>query len=130
MTRLQTDRIDVLNLDATAEAQTPLEDTLATAEWLIEQGKVRALGSVGHTPAQLVEARILSSSGYPRFSALSVPFNVLRQGAFDQDLRLVAGAQGIAVTPSQPLEHGYLSGMHRTRSQVAASVRGSQLARR
>ncbi len=128
LTRLQTDRIDVLYLDATAEAQTPLEDTLATAEWLIEAGKVRALGSVGHTPAQLVEARILSSAGYPRFSALSVPFNVLRQGAFDQDLRLVAGAQGIAVTPSQPLEHGYLSGMHRTRSQVAASVRGSQLA--
>ncbi len=128
LTRLGTDRIDVLYLDTTLDTQTALEDTLATAEWLIEAGKVRALGSVGHTAAQLVEARILASAGYPRLTALSVPYNVLRQSSYDGDLRLVAGAQGIAVTPSQPLEHGYLSGMHRSRSQIAASVRGSQLA--
>ncbi|MFM9726410.1 hypothetical protein ACKI1L_38445, partial [Streptomyces scabiei] len=52
----------------------------------------------------------------------------LRQGEFDGDLRLVAGAQGIAVTPSQALEHGYLAGAHRSRSHLAASVRGAQLA--
>lgn len=126
--RLQTDRIDVLYLDAAGAASVPLEDTLATAEWLIESGKVRALGSAGHSAAQLVEARILASAGYPRLTVLDVAYNVLRQGEFDGDLRLVAGAQGIAVTPSQALEHGYLAGVHRSRSQIAASVRGSQLA--
>lgn len=128
LTRLRTDRIDVLYLDATSDSQASLEDTLATAEWLVEAGKVRALGSFGHSASQLVEARILASAGYPRLTALDVPYNVLRQGEFDGDLRLVAGAQGIAVTPSQALEHGYLAGAHRSRSQVAASVRGSQLA--
>lgn len=128
LTRLQTDRIDVLYLDATSTAQGPLEDTLATAEWLIESGKVRALGSLGHSAAQLVEARILASAGYPRLTVLDVPYNVLRRDEFDGDLRLVAGAQGIAVTPSQALEHGYLAGAHRSRSQITASVRGSQLA--
>lgn len=127
LTRLQTDRIDVLYLDASGE-QSPLEDTLATAEWLIGAGKVRALGSVGHSAAQLVEARILASAGYPRLTVLDVPYNVLRQGDFDGDLRLVAGAQGIAVTPSQALEHGYLAGAHRNRAGVAGSVRGMQLA--
>lgn len=128
LTRLGTDRIDVLYLDATGDTTTAVEDTLATAEWLIESGKVRALGSVGHTAAQLVEARILASAGFPRLTVLDVPYNVLRRGDFDDDLRLVAGAQGIAVTPSQALEHGYLSGAHRSRARVTSSVRGSQLA--
>ena len=45
-----------------------LEDTLATAEWLVESGKVRALGAIGYTAAQLVEARIFASAGYPRIT--------------------------------------------------------------
>lgn len=128
LTRLQTDRIDVLYLDATSDDVTSLEDTLATVEWLIEAGKVRAVGAFGHSAAQLVEARILASAGYPRFTVLDVPYNLLRQSDFEGDLRLVAGAQGIAATPSQALEHGYLAGVHRDRSHIAYSVRGIQLA--
>ena len=126
--RLGTDRIDVLSLDGTSDRTTMLEDTLATAEWLVESGKVRAVGATGYRAAQLVEARILSAAGYPRFTVLDVPYNVLRRDEFDGDLRLVAGAQGIAVTPSQALEHGYLSGMHRDRDHVGGTVRGRQLA--
>ena len=128
LTRLGTDRIDVLYLDAVADTTTALEDTLATAEWLIETGKARALGAIGYTAAQLVEARIFASAGYPRITVLDVPFNVLRRHEFDSDLRLVAGAQGMAVTPSHALEHGFLSGRHRTRVRGSLSVRGAQLA--
>jgi aryl-alcohol dehydrogenase-like predicted oxidoreductase len=99
--RLDTDRIDVLYLDAHAGDAAPLEDTLATAEWLVDSGKVRALGAYGYAATQLVEARILSSAGYPRLTVLDVPYSVVRQDELDGDLRLVAGAQGMAVTPSQ-----------------------------
>ncbi|WEK14007.1 MAG: aldo/keto reductase [Candidatus Microbacterium phytovorans] len=128
LTRLQTDRIDLLYLDASADGKTALEDTLATAEWLVEAGKVRALGAYGHSAAQLVEARILASAGYPRLTVLDVPYNILRRGDLDGDLRLVAGAQNIAVTSSQALEHGFLAGAHRSRERVASTVRGVQLA--
>lgn len=128
LTRLRTDRIDVLYLDAVADSKTALEDTLATAEWLVESGKARALGAVGYTAAQLVEARIYASAGYPRISVLDVPFNVLRRHEFDSDLRLVAGAQGMAVTPSHALEHGFLAGRHRSRAKAGLTVRGAQLA--
>ncbi|KAA9111048.1 aldo/keto reductase [Microbacterium rhizomatis] len=128
LTRLRTDRIDVLYLDAGTDRTTALEDTLATAEWLVEAGKVRALGAVGYTAAQLVEARILASAGFPRIMVLDVPFNVLRRNDFDADLRLVAGAQAMAVTPSHALEHGFLSGRHRARTRVNLSVRGAQIA--
>lgn len=128
LTRLRTDAIDVLYLDATADSKTTLEDTLATAEWLIDSGKVRAIGAVGYTAAQLVEARIFSSAGFPRITVLDVPFNVVRRHEFDDDLRLVAGAQGMAVTPSHALEHGFLAGRHRTRARGSLSVRGAQIA--
>jgi hypothetical protein len=70
LTRLRTDRIDVLYLDA-ATGPIELEETLATAEWLVESGKARALGAAGFTAAQLVEARIYVSAGYPRISVLA-----------------------------------------------------------
>ena len=127
LTRLRTDRIDVLYLDA-ATGPMDLEETLATAEWLVESGKARSLGAAGFTAAQLVEARIYVSAGYPRITALDVPFNVLRRHEFDADLRLVAGAQGMAVTPSHALEHGFLAGRHRTRLRGGLSVRGAQIA--
>src|ERR687897_962381 len=65
LTRLGTDHIDVLYLDASG-TDSPLEDTLATAEWLLPAGKARALGAFGFTAERLVEARILASAGYPR----------------------------------------------------------------
>ena len=126
LTRLRTDRIDLLYLDATSGTPS-LEETLATAAWLVEAGKVRRLGAFGFRAEQLVEARILSSAGYPHLTVLDVPYNVLRRDEFSGDLRLVAGAQSMVLTPSHPLEHGFLAGGVRRREQIR-SVRGAQLA--
>lgn len=128
LSRLGVERIDVLYLDARADDGVALEDTLATAEWLVDTGKVGALGACGYTATQLVEARILSSAGYPRITVLDVPYNVLRRSEFDGDLRLVAGAQQMAVTPSHALAHGFLAGTQRSRPREVRSVRGAQLA--
>lgn len=124
--RLHTDRIDILYLDASAETPA-LEPLLATAEWLVGAGKVRAIGAHGFRAEQLVEARILSSAGFPRITVLDVAYNVLHRSDFDADLRLVARAQGVAVTPSRALEHGFLAGRHRSRDAAVTSVRTAQL---
>ncbi|MGO1770749.1 MAG: aldo/keto reductase [Microbacterium sp.] len=128
--RLGTDRIDVLYFDASELDHVPLEEALATAGWLVDNGKVRVVGAYGLTANQLVEMRILASAGYPRIPVIDVPYNAMRREDFEGDLRLVARAQGIAVTPSHPLEHGFLTGRHRSRQQVASSTRGSQLVER
>jgi aryl-alcohol dehydrogenase-like predicted oxidoreductase len=127
LTRLGTDRIDVLYLDAGADSGASLDDVLATAEWLIDAGKALAIGAYGFTAERLVEARILASAGYPRITVLDVPYNVLRREDFEGDLRLVAGAQSMAVTPSHALQHGFLSGRHRSRARTGLTVRGAQL---
>ena len=126
LNRLGVECIDVLYLDGTVDDGSALEDTLATAEWLVETGKVRVLGACGFSPERLVEARILASAGYPRIEVLDEPYNLLRRVGFEGDLRLVAAAQGLAVTPSHALEHGFLSGRHRSK-QSLQGVRGMQL---
>ncbi len=127
LTRLRTDAIDILYFDAGPSGEVVLDDVLATAEWLVDAGKVRALGAFGFSAERLVEARILSSAGYPRITVLDVAYNVLRRADFEGDLRLVAGAQNVAVTPSHALQHGFLSGHHRNKSRAGLSVRGAQL---
>lgn len=125
--RLGTERIDVLYLDGTLDEGSNLEDVLATGEWLVETGKVGVLGAFHWSAERLVEARILSAAGYPRIEVIDEPYNLLRRSAFEGDLRLVAGAQGLAVTPSHALEHGFLSGRHRSKAAALHGVRGSQL---
>ncbi|MGF3055682.1 aldo/keto reductase [Microbacterium sp. YY-01] len=126
LTRMNIDTIDVLYLHAKDDA-TALDDTLATAEWLVEAGKVRTIGVRGFDAVRLVEARILASAGYPLIEVLDAPYNLLRRAAFDGDLRLVAAAQSLAVTPSHALEHGFLAGHHRTRADTRQGARGLQL---
>jgi aryl-alcohol dehydrogenase-like predicted oxidoreductase len=126
LTRLGTDRIDVLYLDGTGEPAA-LDDTLATAEWLVSSGKARALAAYGFSAEQLVEARIFSSAGYPRFTVLDAPYSVMRRGDLDGDLRLVAGAQGIAVTPSHAVERSLLAADAPSAVRIVArAVRPSQ----
>lgn len=127
LTRLGVERIDVLYLDATLDQTSNLEDTLATVEWLREAGKIGTLGAFRFTPERLVESRILASAGYPRIDVLDEPYNLIRRDAFEGDLRLVAGAQNLAVTPSHALEHGFLSGRHRSKVMMSRGVRGEQL---
>src|SRR5690606_4326990 len=119
LTRLGVERIDLLYLDATLDRTTNLEDTLATVEWLRESGKIAAVGAFRFSPERLVEARILSSAGYPRIEVIDEPYNLVRREVFEGDLRLVAGAQNLAVTPSHALEHGFLSGRHRSKSSIS-----------
>jgi aryl-alcohol dehydrogenase-like predicted oxidoreductase len=126
LTRLGIDRLDVLYLDASLDAATDLEDTLATVEWLREAGKISAVGGFRFAPERLVEARILAAAGYPRIEVLDEPYNLLRRDPFEGDLRLAAAAQSLAVTPSHALEHGFLSGRHRSKSS-AVGVRGQQI---
>jgi aryl-alcohol dehydrogenase-like predicted oxidoreductase len=127
LTRLGAERIDVLHLDATLDQRTNLEDTLATVEWLRDAGKIGAVGAFGFAPERLVEARILAAAGYPRIEVLDEPYNLIRRQTFEGDLRLVAGAQSLAVTPSHALEHGFLSGRHRSKALMSQGVRGEQL---
>ncbi|QNE33834.1 aldo/keto reductase [Leifsonia shinshuensis] len=120
--RLQTDHIDLLYFHDD-DPDVPLEDSLATAEWLIETGKVRYLGASNFSAERLIEARILASAGLPKFVAIQTQYNLMHRAEFESALRIVAAAQGLAVMPYYALANGFLTGKYRSKSDLSADAR-------
>ncbi|WP_426624619.1 aldo/keto reductase [Leifsonia sp. McL0607] len=120
--RLQTDRIDLLYFHDD-DPEVPLEDSLATAGWLIESGKVRYLAASNFSADRLIEARIMASAGLPKFVAIQTQYNLMHRAEFESALRIVAAAQGLAVMPYYALANGFLTGKYRSKSDLSADAR-------
>ena len=120
--RLQTDHIDMLYFHDD-DPDVPLEDSLATAEWLVETGKVRYLGASNFSADRLIEARVLASAGLPKFVAIQTQYNLMHRAEFESALRIVAAAQGLAVMPYYALANGFLTGKYRSKSDLSADAR-------
>jgi aryl-alcohol dehydrogenase-like predicted oxidoreductase len=125
LTRLGRDHIDILGFNGD-DVQVPLEESLATAEWLIDSGKVRYLALAGYSAERLIEARILAATGLPKVIAIEAHYNLMHRAEFEGDLRIVASAQSLAVLPAFPLASGFLTGKYRSKTDVGTTVRGAR----
>jgi aryl-alcohol dehydrogenase-like predicted oxidoreductase len=109
--RLQTDYIDLYwlhNWDAT----TPIEETMAALDTLVQAGKVRYIG-VSDTPAwKIVEANMLARfRGWSSFVGLQIEYSLLERSV-EQELVPMAQEFGLGITPWSPLKGGVLSGKY------------------
>lgn len=127
LARLGTDHIDLLYFHDEDPA-VPLEDSLATVEWLMDSGKVRHLAAANFTGERLIEARVLSATGLPKLVGIQARYNLLQRDDFESSVRIVAAAQGLSVMPSRALAGGYLTGKYRSRAHLAANARGREVA--
>jgi aryl-alcohol dehydrogenase-like predicted oxidoreductase len=122
--RLQTDRIDVY-LTHRPDPETPIEETLRAFERLIEQGKVRAIGSSNGSAAQLREALDTSAAKrLPRFEVHQPEYNLYDRASYEGPLRDLCIAEGIGVITYYSLASGFLSGKYRSKEDLGKSVRG------
>ena len=88
---------------------------------------MRYLAATGFSPARLVEARILASTGLPRFIGLQQEYSLLNRRAFEGDAELVARGQRLGVLAYYALGNGFLTGKYRSRSDFIGG--GSRAAR-
>lgn len=125
--RLGTDYIDLLyfHLD---DPRVPLEESLGAVDALIRRGQVRYLAATNFTAERLMEARVLSANGLPKFVALETHYNLVRREPFESSLALVTHSQGLAVMPYFALGHGFLAGRYRTKAEAAGSARAARAA--
>ncbi|WP_248305658.1 aldo/keto reductase [Agromyces sp. H66] len=128
LTRLRTDRIDILFLHGDDPA-VPLEESLGAVGALVAEGKVRSIGASDFPPERLIEARVLAANGLPRFEVLTTAYNLMQRRPFEGAMELVAHAQGLAVLPYFALANGFLGGQVRRRSDVRRDLRGERVAR-
>lgn len=120
LTRLGTDYID-LYFHHTPDPATPLEETLSALGALIEQGKVRYIGSSNYAGWQLAHAEHLGRALGHRYIAAENHYNLLDRRA---ELEVLPAARefGLGVLPYFPLANGLLTGKY-TRSQAPADGR-------
>jgi aryl-alcohol dehydrogenase-like predicted oxidoreductase len=109
--RLRMDAIDVYQMHEPDE-RTPIEETLAALNELVEEGKVRYIGSSNYDAPQIQEAdRVARERGTVRFVAAQNRYSLVRREAEDE-LLPTCERLGIGMLPYFPLESGLLTGKY------------------
>jgi aryl-alcohol dehydrogenase-like predicted oxidoreductase len=110
--RLQTDWVDLYQYHR-PDGVTPIEETLGALDELVEQGKVRHLGSSNFDASLVEEAdRIARERGWARFVSAQNRYSLLEREA-ERELLPTCERLGIGVLPYFPLASGRLTGKYR-----------------
>jgi aryl-alcohol dehydrogenase (NADP+) len=110
--RLGTDYIDLYQLHGD-DLATPLDETLAAFDHLVQVGKVRYVGCSNYPAWRLARAVGRSEvRGFARYDCVQPRYNLLFR-AFERDLFPLCEQEGIGMIPYNPLAGGFLSGKHR-----------------
>ncbi len=125
--RLQTDHID-LYLSHYPDPQVPIEETLRAYETLIQQGKVRAIGSSNYDAAQLRAAlNVAAEKQLPRYEVHQPEYNLYDRAGFEGALRDLCLQEGLGVITYYSLASGFLSGKYRSEADLQQSARGTRV---
>jgi aryl-alcohol dehydrogenase-like predicted oxidoreductase len=115
--RLRTDVIDIYLMHQW-DGVTPLEETLAALDTLVEQGKVRYVGCSNFSGWHISNAlAIAERERRPRFVTQQIHYTLEAREA-EYELLPISVDQGLGVMVWSPLAGGLLSGKHR-RNQAA-----------
>ncbi|MEX1079346.1 MAG: aldo/keto reductase [Homoserinimonas sp.] len=109
--RLQTDWIDLYQLHQ-PDPLTPIEETLATLDDLISEGKVRYIGHSNLAGWQIAEAQFTAQlNGHPEFVSAQNEYSLIVRDAEVEVLPAVR-AYGLGFLPYFPLYNGLLTGKY------------------
>jgi aryl-alcohol dehydrogenase-like predicted oxidoreductase len=110
--RLQTDRIDLYQAHEW-DGQTPLEETLAAFDALVQSGKVRYVGCSNYTGWQLMKAlAVADRREATRYVSQQIHYTLQARDA-EAELVPVSVDQGLGILVWSPLAGGLLSGKYR-----------------
>jgi len=110
--RLRTDVVDLYQYHR-PDGVTPLEETLGAMSELVDEGKVRFVGSSNFEAARVAEAdEVARKRSWHRFVSAQNEYSLLEREV-EEDLLPVCERLGIGVLPYFPLASGLLTGKYR-----------------
>ena len=122
--RLQTDYIDLYQTHR-PDPGTPEEETLSAYAQLVQQGKVRAIGTSNYTADQLKSSLAISRQRqWPRYESLQPNYNLYDRSDYEQNLEAVCLRESVGVIPYFSLAAGFLTGKYRSEADLAQRARG------
>jgi aryl-alcohol dehydrogenase-like predicted oxidoreductase len=120
--RLGTDWIDLYQVHEW-DGQTPLEETLAALDSLVNSGKVRYIGASNYTGWQLMKALgVADRLGLTRFVSQQIYYSLQARDA-ESELVPVSIDQGLGILVWSPIAGGLLSGKYRRNREAPAGSR-------
>src|SRR4051794_18045212 len=126
--RLGTDWIDLYQIHR-PDPQTDVEETLGALTDLVQQGKVRYIGSSSYSGSQIVEAQwVARERGLQRFRTEQPPYSMLTR-SIELDVLPTALRHGMGILTYSPLGGGWLSGSWSADSSPTSPARQRLVAR-
>jgi aryl-alcohol dehydrogenase-like predicted oxidoreductase len=126
--RLGTDWIDLYQVHR-PDPETDVDETLGALTDLVQQGKVRYIGSSSYSGGQIVEAQWTASErGLQRFRTEQPPYSLLVRG-IELDVLPTARRHGMGILTYSPLAGGWLSGSWTVDSSPTSPARQRLAAR-
>jgi aryl-alcohol dehydrogenase-like predicted oxidoreductase len=109
---------------------TPHAETLAAYDRLIKAGKVRSIGASNFSVAQLQAAlKTADAEGLPRYTSIQPEYNLYARDKLEGPLLDLCRAEGLGVVPYYGLASGFLSGLYRSKADIAGKTRAGALER-
>jgi aryl-alcohol dehydrogenase-like predicted oxidoreductase len=120
--RLGVDCIDLYQIHR-LDPRTPLEETLAGLDHLVQQGKVRYIGASSMFAWEFGRALALSrANGWARFETMQNHYNLIYREE-EREMLPLCDFEGVAVIPWSPLARGLLAGSRKSLDDHQASTR-------
>jgi aryl-alcohol dehydrogenase-like predicted oxidoreductase len=115
---LQTDHIDLYYAHFDDET-TPLDETLAAFDDLVQAGKVRYAAASNYSAKRLTEAlQTAERLGTTGYVALQLHYNLMERPVYEAELQAVAAEHDLGVMPYFGLARGFLTGKYRAGETV------------
>jgi aryl-alcohol dehydrogenase-like predicted oxidoreductase len=120
--RLGMDTIDLYQIHR-YDPQTPIEETLAALDLLVQQGKVRYLGASSMAAWQFAQSLGISErNGLARFVTMQNHYNLIYREE-EREMLPLCEAEKIGVIPWSPLARGLLAGTRKTTDDKSSTKR-------
>jgi aryl-alcohol dehydrogenase-like predicted oxidoreductase len=125
--RLRTDHIDLLQLHG-QDYNTPVDETLATLDQFVREGKVRYVGASNFSGWHLMKSLAVAERyGYPRYVAHQAYYSLLNRD-YEWELLPLGRDQGVGAVVWSPLGWGKLTGKIRRGQPAQAGTRAHDIA--
>lgn len=121
--RLGVDTIDLYQVHCW-DPRTPLEETIATLDDLVHEGKVVSIGASNFAAWHLMKALgIAALHNWTPFASLQPEYSLVTRD-IERELLPLCIAEGLAVLPWSPLAGGALTGKYTKDAALPAGTRG------
>lgn len=128
LARLRTDYVDVYFAHYD-DHDTPLEETVSAFDQLVRRGLVRHVGVSNYSAERVAEwLDTAARLGAAPPVVVQPHYNLLVRKSFEGEMRPVASAAGLGVTPYFGLAAGFLTGKYRSAGDAAGAVRQGMVA--